>query len=69
MKQISLKKIIELGGFMDNNHLANAVINHIEENAKRAESLGFEASARAYRERWRELYDELDRLGYWEEVQ
>lgn len=69
MKQITFKQIMELGGFLDKNHLANAIMNHLEENAKRAESLGFEASARAYRERWRALYDELDRLGHWEEVQ
>lgn len=68
-KQITLKRIIELGGLVDNNHLANVVINNLDAKVRMAESMGFEASARAYRERWRDLYDELDRLGYWEEVQ
>ena len=66
-KQITLKKIIELGGYLNNNHLANAIINHLDEQTKFAESIGFTASAEAYKRELRALYDELDRLGYWEE--
>ena len=66
-KQITLKKIIELGGYLNNNHLANAIINYLDAQAKFAESIGFTASAEAYRRESRDLYDELDRLGYWEE--
>ena len=67
MKQISLKKIIELGGYLNNNHLANAIINHLDDKAKFAEFNGFNASANAYRKASKALYDELDKLGYWEE--
>lgn len=66
-KQITLKKIIELGGFIDNNHLAHALINNLDNKIKYAEVNGYKATAKVYRERWNALFDELDKLGYWDE--